>query len=408
MAITRFLEREHEMSLQAEVTYALDPGAAAAGDSFKHQTGVEAVKRVIARVDRDEDRDYAQASVNTTQKGRESSTIKIVADLIPSGNGTTPTEPDLQVAIKAVMGAEHKATAHTATVAGSAGTNLKLAVGGVAASGVVAGDMIAVDVSTAVGYEVRQVTALVGGGTPDDVTLDRALTTDPAAARTVKVGTTYKLLNSAYPSLYLKRWIGGAGYRLAVPGVILSSMDITVDTAAATPLARLSFDGKGGAEITHAEARPTFTFLGVPLVPEQSIVWLDSGATPRKLYLAGPGALKINNGLELRANEGRSLSPTGVKRTGNNSRYNVDLSLGMLLTTGDEDTTAIYASLQALGSLDVLLQLGKTAGAIFALRCPKWIPDGNLVERAGEVGITFGGGRAYGPTNDDEVTIAFL
>jgi len=404
MAITRFLEREHEMSLQVEATYGTDPGAAAAGDSFKHQTGIEAVKRTIARSDRDEDRDYAQASVLTTQKGRESSTVKIVGDLIPSGNGTTPTEPDLQVAFKAVMGAEHKATAHTTTAAGSTGVTLNLTAGGGAASGLVIGDMLAVDVSAAVGYEVRQVVNLVG----DVVTVDRGFTTDPAISRIVKVGTTYKLLNTSLASVYLKRWIGGAGYRLAVPGVILSSMDITVDSAAATPLARVSFDGKGGAELAHVEARPTFTFLGQPLVPSMSIVWLDAGATPRKLYLAGPAALKVNNGLELRANEGRSLVPTGVKRTANGSRYNVDFSLGLLLTTGDEDTTAIHASLQALGSLDVLLQLNKTAGAIFALRCPKWIPDSSLVDRGGEVGITLGGGRVYGTAGDDETTIAFI
>ena len=404
MAIVRFLEREHEVSLQVEATYGTDPGAAAAGDSFKQQTGVEMVKRVIARTDRDEDRDYAQASVITTQKGRESSTIKIVADLIPSGNGTTPTLPDMDVAFKSVMGFEHKATAHTTTAAGSTGVTLNLTAGGGAASGLAIGDMLAVDVDTANGYEVRQVVNLV----TDTVTVDRAFTANPAISRTVKVGTTYRLLNTATPSVYLKRWIGGAGYRMAVPGVILSDMDITVDSAAATPLARVSFGGKGGAELAHVEARPTFTFLGQPLVPSTSIVWFDTGATPRKMYLAGPAALKVNNGLELRANEGRSLNPTGVKRTANGSRYNVDFSLGMLLTTGDEDTAAIYGTLQSLGALDVLLQLNKTAGQIFAIRCPKWIPEGNLAGRAGEVGITLGGGRVYGTAGDDEVTFCFL
>ncbi len=404
MPIQHFLEREHEISLQEEVTYALDPGAAAAGDSFKHQTGLDAVKRVIARYDRDKDRDYAQASVVSTQKGRESTTVKIEGDLIPSGNATTPTIPDMDKAFKAVFGSLHTATAHTVTVAGSAGVTLNLAVGGGAASGLAIGDMLAVDVSAAVGYEIRQVVNLVG----DVVTVDRAFTTDPAAARTVKVGTTFRLLNSAIITLYMKRWIGGAGYRLAVPGVVLSDMQISVDSAQATPIAKVTFSGKGAAELAHTEARPTFTYTGQALVPSQSIAWFDAGATPRRMYLAGTATLKVNSGVVLRENESRSLVPTGPKRTGNDSRYSVDLSLGMLLTTGDEDTTALAATVQSLGSLDVLLQMGKTAGALVGIRCPKWIPNSDLGARDGEAAITLGGGRCYGVNGDDEVTIAFI
>jgi hypothetical protein len=404
MAITRFLEREHEISLQEEVTYATDPGAATAGDSFKHSTGLDACKRVIARYDRTQDRDYAQASVITTQKGRESTTIKIAADLIPSGNATTPTVPDLDKAFKAVFGSLHTATAHTTTAAGCSGVTLNLATGGWAAAGLSDGDMLAVDVDAATGYEVRQAVSHTG----DAVTLDRKFTADPAAARTVKVGTTFKLLNTAAISLYMKRWIGGAGYRLATPGVILTDMDLTCDSAQATPVAKVAFSGKGSAETTHIEARPTFTYNGVPLVPSMIPVWFDAGATPRKMYLAGACGLKVNNGLDLRDNESRSLNPTGPKRTGNNARYNVDLSLGMLLTTGDEDTTALYATIQSLGSLDVLVQLGKSAGSIIAFRCPKWIPEGNFASRDGEAGITLGGGKVYGTAGDDEVTLAFI
>lgn len=404
MAITHFLEREHEISAQEESAYATDPGAAAAGDSFKHQTGMDAVKRAISRYDRDQDRDYAQASVVSTQKGRESSTIKIEGDLIPSGNATTPTVPDMDKLFKAIFGSVHTATAHTTTVAGSTGVTLNLAVGGWAAAGLQDGDMLAVDVDTANGYEIRQAVSHAG----DVVTVDRKFTADPAAARTVKTGSTFKLLETAKISLYLKRWIAGTGYRLAVPGVELSDMEISVDSAQDTPVAKVSFSGRGSAEVTHSEARPTFTFLGQALVPSQSIAWFDAGLTPRKLYLAGQASLKVNNGLEIRENESRSLSPTGLKRTGNSSRYNVGLSLGMLLTTGDEDTTALYASIQSLGSLDVLLQLGKTAGALVGIRCPKWIPDADLGGRDGEAALILGGGRCYGTTNDDEVTLAFI
>jgi len=131
MAIDRILEREHEIAVQEEVTYGTDPGAVAAGDFFKAQLAPDAVQRAIARADRDQDRDFAQASVLSTQKGRESATITIPGDVIPSGNGTTPTEPDMDLLFKAVFGSKHKATAHTTTAAGSAGVSLNLTAGGV-------------------------------------------------------------------------------------------------------------------------------------------------------------------------------------------------------------------------------------------------------------------------------------
>jgi hypothetical protein len=307
-------------------------------------------------------------------------------------------------AFKAIFGFLHTATAHTTTAAGSTGVTLNLTAGGGAASGLAIGDMLAVDVSAAVGYEVRQVVNVV----TDVITVDRGFTTDPAISRTVKVGTTFKLLNTSIISLYMKRWIAAAGYRLAVPGVVLSDMELSVDSAQATPVAKVSFSGKGAAELAHVEARPTFTFTGLPLAPQKITAWFDTGATPRKLFLAGAAALKVNNGLDLRDNESRSLNPTGAKRTANSSRYNVDLSLGMLLTTGDEDTTALYATAQAMTGLDVLVQLNNQAGMIVAFRCPKWIPEGTLGAREGEAGITLGGGRAYGTVGDDEVTLAFI
>src|SRR5258706_15479891 len=142
MPVNRILEREHEISIQPEVTYGLDPGATAGTNFFKHTTPPDAVQRVIARYDPDQDNDYQQASVLSTQKGRESTTIKIEADLIPSGVTGTPTAPDIRQLIKACLGQEHVATAPTVTAAWSAGTDIVLTPGVVAASGVAVGDFV--------------------------------------------------------------------------------------------------------------------------------------------------------------------------------------------------------------------------------------------------------------------------
>ena len=405
MAINRILEREHEIAVQEEVTYGTDPGAVVAGDFFKAQLAPDAVQRAIARADRDQDRDYAQASVLSTQKGRESATITIPGDVIPSGNGTTPTEPDMDLLFKAVFGSKHKATAHTTTAAGSAGVSLNLTAGGVVASGLAVGDIFAVDVSATVGYEARQVAALPGG---DVVTLDRAFTTDPAAGRTVKVGTTYLLLNSALISVYVKRFLAGTIVRFALPGVVLPDMEISVDTAQDTPIAKVSFSGRGKAEIVHTDARPTPTTAGQPLAPEKTLVWFDSGAAPKKFCIAGQASLHVNNGIELRENEGCSLQPTGPKRTGNSSRYMVEATLQLLATTGDQDTIAIYNAIQAFVYQDVLVQLGTTPGSIVAWRCARFLPEPGLTSRDGELGLNIGGGRCYGVAGDDEVRLAFI
>jgi hypothetical protein len=404
MPINRILVREHELAVQAEATYGTDPGAVGAGDFFKASANPDAVRRVIARYRRNKDRDYQQASVITTLKGREHSEVTIVGDLIPSGNATTPTEPDVDELIKACMGTKRKATAHTTTAAGSSGVTLNLTTGGGAASGIAADDLIAIDVDATHGYEVRQVNSIAG----DVVTMDRALSANPASGRTVKVGTTYKLLNTALLTVYLKRFLAGTTKRYAVPGLIIPDLEISIDNASETPIAGITFTGMGKAETTHSDARPTPTTAGTVLLPTDSRVWFDAGASPKKFCIAGNARLHINSGLELRMIESCSLQPSGVKRTGNESRYLVEMAVDLLATTGDEDTLAIYDAVQALTAQDVLVQIGKTAGQIAAWRCKKFIPDPQLTDRNGEFGINLGGGQCDGTNGDDEVFLGFI
>jgi hypothetical protein len=403
MAVNYMLTREVELAVQEEATYGTSPGAVAGTDMFKHKSRLHFTPS-RGRYYRDQDADYAQASVLSAQTGRRSAAVKIDCDFIPSGNAATITAPDIDLLLKAHMGTKHAATAHTVTVAGSAGTNLKLAVGGVAASGVLANDLIAVDVSTAVGYEVRRVIALVGGGTPDDVTLDRALTTDPAAARTVKLGTTYKLLNTANLSLYVWQWIAATLARHVVPGCVFPDMDLAVSFAQEVPQATVSFAGSGMDEATHATARPTSSTAGVPQVPATGFVW--NGAS--KLYLLSAG-IKSNNGLETRNNESGSLQPTGVKRTGNNSRYSIEQTLSMLLTTGDRDTGAVYDAAKTSDAtpLDILVQSGQTPGNILAWATPKFTCDPSRTEQDGEFALQLSG-RCIGTTGDDELFIGVI
>lgn len=391
-----FLARDVEIFVQEEAVWGTSPGALAGTDALKHTSG-KALKKMIARLDRDQDRDNDSASVITTQKGREKSEFSLEAQVIPSGNASTPTEPDIDPLLKVHFGSKHKATAHTTTAAGSVTTSINFTAGGVAASGVAVGDLIAIDVSTAFGYEVRRVTGLPGG---DVVTVNAAFSVDPAASRTVKVGTTYTLLESAELSAHIWEYVNGNNFRHKAGGVIVPECEIDFDFGSDTPTGSVKFSGEGKAEEAHSTSRPTPTTAGVPLVPDASYAFF--GAT-RNCMLKGN--VKSNNGLELRENESCSLAPSGVKRTGNNSRFSVEASVAMLLTTGTIE--GYYDNSTTLTAYDVILQFGATAGKIVAIALPKFIPDAPAAEQDGEVSLELSG-RGYATSGNDEIYVAWL
>lgn len=394
-----YLTRDVELAVQEEATYGTSPGAVAGADMFKHTSRLHIIPR-RARYYRDQDADYSQASVlSPAQKGRESSDLKIDVDAIPNG-GVSPAEPDIDVLLKAHFGSKHKATAHTTTAAGSTGVTLNLTAGGGAASGIAIGDLIAVDVDATYGYEVRRVVNIV----TDTVTMDRALSANPVVSRTVKVGTTYKFLNTAALSVYINQWIAATGVRHAVPGVILSDLEAACGFDTETPKPTFSFSGRGMKEITHATARPTPVTAGQPLIPSQGKGWIG---TTRICPIVS--SFKSNNGLELRENLCNTLEPTGVKRTGNSSRYSVEVTMETLLSTGDTDTAALYESAKSSDAtpLDILVQWGITPGSIVAWCTPKLVCDPERIEMAGEFGVRFSG-KALGTTGDDELFLAFI
>ncbi len=403
MAVTYMLTRDVDLSVQEEAAFGTSPGAVAGTDMFKHTSRLHYTP-VRNDILRDKDNSTNVASVTGIQGGKESSSWKVDAEIIPSGDGTNITAPDAGLFIKACMGKLHAGTAHTVTVAGSAGTNLKLAVGGVAASGIAVGDLIAVDVSAAFGYEVRRVVALVGGGTPDDVTINAAFSADPAAARTVKLGTTYQLLYSAQLSLYLMQWINGTSARHSIPGAICQQVGLNYDFTSNQPSGGLSFSGVGKKEITHVVARPTPSTAGQPLVAAEGKFFVSN-----VLHRILTANLTLNSLTALRQNESGSLDPTGVKNTNNGSRWNVEAAVRALMTTGDRDTVALYDTVNATtpASIDAIVQLGITPGAIVAFAMPKWHARAQRSEQDGEFAVDFAG-RALGTSTDDEVYVAFI
>jgi hypothetical protein len=137
-----FVEQDYEHALQVESAYDTEPDAPAAADFARFRTRFP-FTRVLERLDRDQDSDNS-SSVHTTQAGRESSTWELEGAVIPAG--TTPTAPDMGELFRAHLGTQHVMTTNTSTTTGSSGTVIHFATGGVAASGIAAGDLFACDV----------------------------------------------------------------------------------------------------------------------------------------------------------------------------------------------------------------------------------------------------------------------
>lgn len=398
-----FNSRDYELGVQLEVTYNLSPGAPVGADIIKSQTEFP-FKKTVARYNRDRDRDRGQRSITSTQKGRESGSFEIKGDVIPAGAGV-PTKPDMDLLFEAHFGQQHLCTAHTTTAAGSAGTDIVLTGGGVAASGIQAGDLVMIDQDGAGNYEVRQVlTTGVGGA--DHIAVDRAFTTvNVAAGRAVKTGWTVRLSSAAFKSLSISQWLDGDNFRHVLGGAISQKMELQADYSQDVPVVGVTFTGPGARVIPHANARPSPVTVGQPLVPTQG-----------KVFIGASGVLDIvkasvssHNGLELRATESGSLFPTGVKGTANGGRYAIDAVLDLILRSGLVE--GYFDNAQALTAYDVIVQHGILPGATFAYRMAKFIPNGDMGVIEGEPNVNLSG-KCYGGGGfggvDDELVAAFL
>jgi Phage tail tube protein len=390
-----FLLNQNELAVAQESTYGVEPAAPVGADFFRQTSSHVGIQHVQGAEANDRERNGTTSSVLTQFRGRKSANVSIETDLIPSGNASTPTAPDIDVLLKAIFGSKRTATANSTLTTGSTTTVINLTTGGVAAMGLAVGDLIGVDVSTTYGIEVREVTSI----TTDAVTVDRALSAAPASGRAVKGAVTYSLDSAEFISVYLWLFGSGTGYRHAVPGLGLNDFTLGISFAQDVPRASLAFTGMGMGEVDHTQTRPTPTLAGSPLAPITGFAWL--GASKACLVAAN---LHVNNGNELRNNESCTLEASGLRRTGNNGRFLAEMSLDMYLR--DTNLTT-YANGRTLTAIDALVQLGDTGGSMLAWRMRNWQPRSERYEQDTEVGLRLAG-RGFGSSGDDEVKLALL
>jgi hypothetical protein len=400
MATPAFLVSDYEHAFKAEVTFNTDPGPPVGADFMRLQTPFP-WKRLKERRDRDSDKDNS-ASVSVTQGGREKSDWTAEGDIIPSGNGTTPTAPDADVLFEANLGQKNTCTAHTTTAAGSSGVTLNLTPGGGAASGIPTGGrvIIAVDVDATLGYEARRVASRA----TDAVTLTQTFTgaTNPAASRTVKVcAATYAPLKSALKTLHGYTWLNGNNFRQRAGGLIAQMLEINLDGSQGVPVPTMKFSGPGAQIAPHTTSKPTPTLAGDPLAATEAKVWF--GATKHCLTSF---KFSFDNSIELRESEFCNLFPTGPKRTKNKGKFVADLEISFLLQTGTIE--GYHDNADGLQAYDVMIQIGVAPGAILAINVPRFIPDVEPGEVEGEVALTLKGRCYASAAGEDEAFVAFL
>jgi hypothetical protein len=343
---------------------------------------------------RDRDRDGNQASVLENFTGRATEQVSVECDLVPSGVAGTPTAPDADLLFKNAIGSRVTRTAHTTLAAASTTTLLNFTPGGVVASGTAVGDLIAVDVSASFGVEVRRVVSIA----TDAVTIDRALSAAPAAARSVYVGTKYLPSESDLASLHLFLFNINQ-LRYEAPGVVLNDFSINCNFAEGVPMVKARFAGVGKQEVAHTVTRATPVTAGSPLVPSVGKVWLGTVKHPIVDCSIG-----FKNGKDLRNNESDGLFPSAVKRTGNASRYVCEQTIQVLATEGASGTQQFYDGGRTRTAIDAIVQLGVAPGRMVAWTTRNWRPRGERTEIDGEVGFRLSG-RALGTAGDDEVVL---
>ena len=367
---------------EVEAAYGETTATPAAGDAFRSRTKTLMFKRVLERLDRDQDADRTM-TVHTTQAGRESATWEVEAAITPSGVTGTPTAPDMGEFFRAHFGTQDVGAAHSTCTSGSTTTLVEGAAGAVTTLGVVVGDWIAV-VTTA-GIEARQITNIA----TDAMTVTPALTSAPANGSAITAAVSYRLSDTNVLSMILYSYLDGDNFREKLPGCIVSDMEVSIDLASGTPEAMVKFSGAGARISTLATTIPTPTTAGQPLVPNGGVfAWFGTTKVcPTSV------SLKSNNGMELRNNEGCSFYPTGVKLTGNGGKRQISLDIEMLLSGSTIE--GYYDNADALTAYDVTVQFNNVVGQSFAFRLPKYVPDAEPGEVEGEVSMALSG-RAYG------------
>ena len=202
------------------------------------------------------------------------------------------------------------------------------------------------------------------------------------------------------PSTALQRIISGAGvneFSLAINGDFQEfrfagvAQDI-VDSASFT---------NGMGQLPAFPGEPPLTEYQPSIVPGAlGQIWM--GVEPNQFYTVTGGQLRLDNDLEVRANEFGSSVPQSLAPGIRN--VNFDFSL---FEQDDQATMELYQAARQQSTIPVMLQLGQSAGQLFGAYLPAVMPQIPELEDSHRlVQWKVSGSRAQGLGND-ELVVAF-
>jgi len=273
-----------------------------------------------------------------------------------SPSGTIQTAPEAKAILKNSFGAEVVGTLSTTVASGGAVGGATLT----SATGLNVGDVVLINCTggSFPGRYARFIKSISGAA----VTWGPDLPQAPANADTVKQGVTYKLANDIPKSLTLARYLPDVSYELK--GAVVEKLQLMFD---GNDEVKIAASGPAQVQTRPAQAQPgAFTTVGQPVTGISGYFYLDG--TAFKITKAN---IEVNNLLELINDSYGNDRAESYYRGG---RRDVTFSLDARLT----DDQAAYAAAEAASDTTLMIQAGKTEGAIIAVYAPRAefdIPD---------------------------------
>ncbi len=363
--------------------------AVASSDAFRVVSfDAELVQEYLERRDKSGSRSF----LGVPQAGRREARFALESYLM--SGGTAGAAPDLAPLYQAACGGAPLAFGGGSTAAGCTTTTIVFST----VHGLAAGQAIVV------AGEMRFVTSVPNSTT---VVVAPALSSAPAGGTPVSATVTYPLA-ATLPSVSLfDYWDPANAQQRILSGGAVERMGIEVQG----DFHSVSFSG-GGQDlidsITFAAgqgglaafpAEPVSrSYAGAPIAGHFGQIWLDDS---RITSLVSAGLVLANN-LQMRNNELGSAVPLGIAPGDRNVQFEFEL-----YQTDDAAVQALYTAARNRSPLSMLLQLGSTAGHIFAAYISSLVPQTpRTSQRQNELQWSFAASRAGG-ANDDEIWIAF-
>jgi hypothetical protein len=244
---------------------------------------------------------------------------------------------------------------------------------------------------------------------PATITTNAPFTTPPSAGSTLNPTVTFfpgdtlpscSLFDYWSPASALQRVICGAG-------IAKFSMDINGDyqefqfAGMAQDIIDSASFSSGMGELSAFPAEPALAAFHSAIVPGNlGQIWM--GLEPNRYATLTHGELRLDNDLEVRANEfgsalPRSLSPGTRKVTFDFTLFEQD----------DQATLELYQAARQQSTIPIMLQVGQTQGQLFGAYLKSVLPEvPELDDSQRLLQWKVSGSRAQG-INNDELVVAF-